>query len=42
MPGIAVWKGQNDLMPYACPHCGSLGTGRLMPEHIDREHPGES
>lgn len=30
-----------DLGPAVCPICGSVGTGRHMHEHLEREHPAE-
>jgi hypothetical protein len=31
-------EGDTSLGPRACPICGSIGTGRYVPEHIKEEH----
>lgn len=40
LPGVATWQGQLDMGPYACPRCGSVGTGRGMGEHLAEAHSG--
>lgn len=36
---LPVWAGETDSMPYACPVCGTFGTGAGMPDHLAAEHP---
>lgn len=39
MTTATIWQeGDTSLGPRACPICGSIGTGRYMPEHIEEEH----
>lgn len=40
---IETWQpGDESLGPRACPACGSIGTGRFMPDHIAAEHPRDA